>query len=557
MSSGFEKQILRLLRRYAVAIVGLSFAGNLLMLALPLYTLQVYDRVLQSGSGATLLVLTLIVVPLTVGYGVLDYAVRRAGAGTAAALERLAAVPVLHRDIGAGERLGRQSVDTLIGLLNGNRFGHLLDLLWAPLFIVILALIDPMLAVISLVGCAVLVAVVWWSEWRQHAEAPVIRPQQERYARFWLRSVAHRESIIGNGATGPMAAHGRMLMHRAVDGRLAESGIGHLTFAGARTVRMMLQVALVGTGGVLAIRGELSGGGIVAATIMMARALAPIEQCLSSWRSLGDAWRAIGWLTDPARAGDRARPAAPALPAGDALLRLDGLAYGPPNAEAPLCSDISFELGRGAIMVVIGMVGTGKTSLLRVLCGIEEPKAGAVLRAGTHPADGGLGYAPQQPHLFEGTVAENVAMFRPHTPEQVWQAIRDAGVERIVGQMPGGVDHPIGELTMLSGGQQQAICLSRAFFGRPPLMIFDEPTARLDSHAELAFAKALHESRQRGASCIVVTHSDRILRLADKLLLLRPGEPHELFETSEQLVRKLAPRGQPDAALAQAAIPAE
>lgn len=542
-----------ILGRYLARIVGLSFVGNVLMLALPLYTLQIYDRVLQSGSSATLIVLTLIVVPLTLGHGILDFAIRRAGAGTAAAIDRLTSPTMLEHDVRTGDAIGRRNLDTIVSLLDGNRFGHLLDLAWAPMFLLVLALIHPLLSLVAMVGIALLIVTAWRAERAHHGHDKVANASQEALRRFWGRSVLQRDTWIAHKAQDVMVARMAELAPQALMGRLAGSRIDQLGFTRARTIRMLLQVALMACGAGLAIAGVISAGAIFAASLMTSRAVTPVENILSSWRSVGETWTALKWLMQASEPPDNAEQRAPAplRLASPAVLRLRGVTYGPSGGTSVLFRDINCDLAPASVLTVIGAVGAGKSTLVRLMAGIEPPQAGQII----HPsADSAIGYAPQQPHLFPGTVAQNIALFRPHTAETVEAAIREAGVERIIKEIPGNVGHMISEVPVLSGGQQQAICLARAFFGRPALMVFDEPTARLDVPAEMDFARALAAARRRGAAIIVVTHSERILRLADQLLVLYAGATHELFDRPEQVAARMAAGRSAPAVPADAAV---
>ena len=531
------------------SVAAFSAAINLLMLLPALYMLQVYDRVLSSGNGDTLLMLTVLVLGLYALMGALEWLRGLLVIRLGDALDRRLAARVygaaFDRQLAGGANPAAQAVSDLNQVrqfLTGNAIFAFFDAPWAPLYLLVLFLFHPLLGALALVGALLLLALALINErWsrqplrqsgRLNAEAGKLAGDQIRQA----------ETIQAMGMLGRVRGRWAAPHGEAVDQQHLASERAALMTALTRTLRIALQSLMLGGGAWLAIQGDLTPGMMIAGSILIGRMLAPVEQVVGVWRQWSGtrlAHRRLCLLLSsyPAPAAGLALPA----PAG--ALAVEGLTVVPPAGQRVTLSGLSFSLAAGEILGVVGESGSGKSSLARALVGVWPARTGKVRLDGAdlHGWDRErlgpwLGYLPQDVALFAGSVAENIARFGPVHADSVVAAATEAGVHEMILRLPQGYDTVLGDGGAgLSGGQKQRIGLARALYGEPVLLVLDEPNANLDERGEAALAATLRGLKERGRTVVLITHRAGVLACTDKLLALSGGTARAFGPTGKVL----------------------
>lgn len=531
---------------------------NLLYLAPSLYMLQVYDRVVPTRGVITLVMLTLIFAMAIVAVGLLDLVRNRLLLRASARLDRLLAGPIIDALLNVAANSPAavtaatlREFDVFRQTMTGVGVLALFDAPWAPVYILVCFLIHPAIGALALAGAVVLSLLSWASE---RASSGAMKEAIQREAQ------AYSSLDLSLGAAGVVAALGmreamvrRHLRERfEANGLVARTGLGAARYtAMIKSARLLLQSLALGLGALLAIEQQISAGAIFASSLLIARALQPIELVNGAWKSLLQARAAWGHVAELfERRGAALVPTA--LPAPTGAIAVENLGIAAPTNDRLLIGGVSFTLERGELLGVIGPSGAGKSTLARALVGIARPVQGVVRLDGSDlrnwpPAQLGeaIGYVPQEPVLFRGTIKENIARFRTETlaghmlDEQVVQAAQLCGAHDFIVRLPQGYDTPLGwGGAGLSVGQAQRITLARALFGAPSLVVLDEPNAALDADGELRLAAALENLRARGVTLVVIAHRAGILQTADKLLVMRGGRV-EMFGERTQIVARL------------------
>lgn len=512
---------------------------NLLMLTAPLYMLQVYDRVLVSRSEETLLALSLLMAFLFLLMGLLDHArgriMARVGARLQAQLDaRVGAAAVRRLAVAPDDpaaRNARHDLDALARFWASPVVLALFDAPWAPVFAAAIFVFHPWLGWLALAGGLVIVGLSWLNQ--RATERPVqtsglAAQSADRQAE---RLAAEAEVIQALGMTRAALLRVAAWRDRALaTGLQASDAAGRYTVL-IRTFRLFLQSAMLGLAAWLVLRQELSAGAMIAASILMGRALQPVEQAVAQWSVLTRARQARPRLAALLSAVPEKLAATP-LPRPPAMVEVRGLTLLPPGGDSPILRDIGFRLGPGQALGVIGPSGSGKSSLARALVGSWHPSAGQV-RLGGATLDqydpemlGALvGYLPQRVALFDGTVAENIARLQPDAdPARVIAAAEAAAAHAMILQLDQGYDTMLSaQGGRLSGGQIQRIGLARAVYGDPVLLILDEPNAHLDNEGAEALAQAIRQAKAKGAAVVVMAHRPAALQDCDLLLVLNGG----------------------------------
>ncbi|WGH79661.1 type I secretion system permease/ATPase [Jannaschia ovalis] len=512
---------------------------NLLMLTGPLYMLQVYDRVLGSRSEETLVALSILATFLFVTMGVLDHArgrvMARVGARLQAALDGTVFDATLRAEAARPGPPPPASpmthIDAIRRLLASPVFLALFDLPWTPLFLAAIFLFHPALGWLAMAGGAALVALALAN--RAATAGPALRAQAaEAEAEAIARQVAAQAEVTRALGMAPAARHrwadprGAALVQAVTQSDRA----GGFTTA-TKTARLFLQSAMLGLGAWLVLQGALTAGAMIAGSILLGRALAPIETLVGQWQLVGAARRGQRAIRDMLRA---LPPPAPrlSLPVPRGHLSVADLTLIPPGGGPPVLRGLSFALRPGQALGVIGASGAGKTSLARALCGIWPPAAGQVRLDGATldqyaPEDLGahIGYLPQVVTLIDGTIAQNIARLRSDAdPAAIHAAARRAAAHDMITALPEGYDTRIGaEGGGLSGGQIQRIGLARALFGAPRILVLDEPNSNLDHAGGQALNHAIREMKAAGCTVIVIAHRPAAIRDCDLLLRLERG----------------------------------
>ena len=533
------------------ALMGFSLAVNLLMLVSPLYMLQVYDRILTSGSTDSLIWLSLIAVFLLGIYAAAEAGRRRVSSLIGDRLEATFAVRMFARfESGADEKVMLpKDMSDLSRIQATFQNGSLLafaDLPFTPLFIGLLFLLDPLLGAISLIGGLTVFAVAIIAEITTKstgaAAATATANAQEQ-----LSGAARQHSAIrAMGMTQSIETLWRKQREDALEHTLKTSKMDASYASIARASRQILQILILGAGGFLVLSQSMSPGGIVAGSVIMSRALAPIDQIVGGWRSFVQA--RTSWQSLTARlTTDHKRQDFTPLPRPSATLMIDRLSVGAPSLDAPIVRPFSYEVRGGNLISMVGASGCGKSSLLQTLAAVWPTKSGEVLLAGRSVHDWAnedrgqyVGYLPQSIDLAPGTIAQNIARFTEAHPEEIYQAARDAGAHDMILSLADGYETQIGPTGVgLSGGQKQLIGLARALFRSPVLLLLDEPTANLDAETATTVIGALQSRAALGSIVITSTHDARLAQNSHtQLTLAHGGVIATPMQTSSQTTTK-------------------
>lgn len=526
---------------------------NPLMLTGPIFMLQVYDRVIPSRSGPTLVVIFVLAAFLYAMMALLDSArVRimvRIAARVRASVERpLAEVRfrALLREPGHPVALGAlRDLDSVHRALASPAMLALLDTPWMLVFFGFLLLLHPALGLLALSGGLVLVGLAVWGQWR--SRGPTARAQQSTQAADRVaRSLdGDAETLAALGMEAITLTQWQARRGAALTAMLQAQDCSGVDGAVARAFRMLMQSAILALGAWLVLQGHLSPGLIIASSILMGRALAPVEQLATQWTELRAAmvaWRRVAHLL-----ANAPEPASPANRNGRAAgpLSVQGLVVAPRVGGAPLLRIKGFEVPPGRALGVIGASGSGKSTLARVLIG-AVPAATGAMRLGDDllpmppPVGNTLGYLPQRIALLEGSIADNISRFEPGaTPAAVEAAARAAGVHDMIVALPKGYGTSVtASGGPLSGGQVQRVGLARALYGAPQLMILDEPNAHLDAEGSAALNTAIRTLKSRGAVVLVMAHRPAAITECDDLLVLDDGA-QVAFGPRERVLRDM------------------
>lgn len=530
-----------------------SFFTNVLYMALPLYTYQVYGRVMVSQNQATLWILTAVTLFVFMVSSTIDDFRARILINYGVMLDQRVSGRVFSGLFDAAVRgdpsarsQALRDLDSFRQTLTGVAAAAFFDLPWMPVFLLVLFLINPLLGFASTAGAVALLGLAL-------AQERAIRPPAREANDAALKSYAFTEAALRNGevvrAMGMLPTLGAAwARHRQVTiERGAHASEKSNTYTDIiKTLRMGIQVLVIGIGAALILEHKMAQGMIFANMILVSRALQPIERIVSAWEPLNNMARSHARLMELLQKSE-APTAVTALPRPTGRLSVEGINFAPPGAQRLILANLNFRIEPGEMLGVIGPSGAGKSTLARLLVGIWRPINGAVRLDGADVfawdrADFGkyVGYLPQDTELFAGTVRDNIGRFRADvTDEEVVRAATMAGVHELILRMPKGYDTDVGEGgVVLSAGQRQRIGLARAMLGEPAYIVLDEPNASLDAEGEDALLKAIEAMKGKGATVVVISHKPGIFRSADKLLVLREGRI-DLFGPRDQVMARL------------------
>lgn len=546
--------------RPSLIAVGLfSLAINVLTLTVPLHMLHVYDHVLTARSGATLFFLTLLAIGLLAALGLIELFRSRVLVRAGVQLdhdfaERMFGAAVSDKLRGRSDNPTQalRDLDALRGFVSGGALPVLFDAPWAPIFIAVTFLLHPLLGAIALAGATVLLLTALANESATRRRSQSATADTIAAAGFADQALRNAEVIEAMGMAPALIERWQNRHRLAVDGHAMVADRSGSFVAIAKFWRPLLQVGMLAGGAWLAIDNIITPGVMIASSIIMSRALAPIEGAIGSWRGFLSARTAYHRLRETlARHGET--PSRMALPDLKGDLLVSNLYVAPPRAVKPVLKGISFSLAPGAAIGVIGPSASGKSTLARALVGAWPIVSGEIRLDGAALADldrarigRRIGYLPQDIELFDGTVAENIARFGEPDPEGVLTAANLAGLHNIILRLPQAYDTPIGPGgEALSGGQRQRIALARAVYGRPALVILDEPNANLDAEGEDALLTAIVALKKQGTAVVVIAHRPTIVGAVDNILLLRDGVMEMLGPRAEVLAKVTRPAGAP------------
>ncbi|MDO9179398.1 MAG: type I secretion system permease/ATPase [Agitococcus sp.] len=542
------------LRRILLTLILFSLVLNVLMLAPSLYMLQVYDRVLTSQNKFTLLAITVIILVAYLAIGFIEWIrstmlVRLSAAMDLTESNRIHAAAFAQNAVARSMSPAQvmQDFSAVRQVVTGSVVLALLDLPWTPLYVALLFAFAWPLGLIALIGMVLLAAIAIISE-RITKEPLEEAGKIASQAAFALNK--HHRNIEIISALGMIPVLGKRWQAQNKEALLlqiqASSKMSKLTALG-RYIRLTLQSLILGMGALLVLDGKMSGGMMIAGSILLGRALAPVEQLIGSWKQLINGLAAHQRLQQ--LLGDNDNTEQPfALPAPKGQLTVEGVTVVLEGKTEPVLRNILFTLGAGEILAVVGASASGKSTLARTILGLISPNVGEVrldsadVRQWPREKLGQyLGYLPQDIELFEGTVAENIARFQEVDASLIIAAAQLAHVHDMILRLPKGYDTVVGEGgAMLSGGQRQRLALARAVFGNPKLVVLDEPNSNLDDQGERALAQTLLSLKQQGTTVIVISHRTSILTVVDKMLLLQEGTQVS-FGLREQVMKQLLP----------------
>jgi len=540
-----------------IAVGALTGVINVLMLTGSLFMLQVYDRVLPSRSVPTLLALGAMAAALFAFQGFLDMCRGRILVRIGSFLnenlneriyDALARVPLKIQGKADGIQPVRD-LDQIQGFLSGLGPTALFDMPWMPLYLGICFVFHPWIGITALAGALVLVSLTLWTEALTRAPAKATAEANAR--RLGLAEVTRRnaEVLQAMGMRGHLAAAWSDANERYRGSSVRTADVAGGLGAASRVLRMMLQSTVLAVGAYLAINQEATAGIIIASSILVSRALAPVELAIANWKGFVAARQSRGRLTDLLKMMEQSTPGT-RLPPPTKSLAVEALNIAPPGQTKIVVNDASFALQSGQGLGIIGPSASGKSSLARGLVGVWTPARGKVRLDGAAleqwSSEGlgpHIGYLPQDVELFEGTVAENIARFSPDfDSDAVIEAARAAGVHELIVRLQDGYDARVGEGGVaVSAGQRQRIALARALYGNPFLVVLDEPNSNLDAEGDEALTRAILGARARGAIVIVIAHRPSALLGVDLILAMANGRV-QAFGPKEEVLQKVLER---------------
>lgn len=547
------KQTLRACVPTLIAAMVFSGGVNLLFLAPSLYMMQVFDRVLSSGSETTLLMLTLIVALALATMALLDEARTRALGRISLRIDRRVADrlygALVERSAVLKSNMRSQAIrdlDTFRQVIAGPAFHALFDVPWMFLYIGIVFMLHPFMGFVAIAGAVWLVLISIASELScrnplKEANEQAVKVYGQTDAQLRNAEVVQAMGMLPSMLRRWVTERNHLLALQVLASD-RNSGYQALT----KFSRMFFQSLMMAAGAYLVLEREMTGGAMFAATLMMGRALAPVEQLVGAWKMILGAKQSFDRV-DNILAVTPPRDVAMQLPTPKGHLEIERLVYVPPGTDSMVLKGISFALQPGESLGIIGPSASGKSTLARLLVGVWLPRSGTVRLDGANVftwdrGDFGrhVGYMPQDVELFAGTVKDNIARFTDPDPEKVVEAARKAGVHDMILHLKNGYETEIGEGgAVLSGGQRQRIGLARAIYGNPRLLVLDEPNASLDGQGEEDLLKMLLQVKKDGTTVIVIAHRPHILNHMDKMMLLRDGQI-ELFGPRQEVVARLS-----------------
>ena len=557
-----RSELTRTLRlfKYEFLIVGLfSMVANLLMLAPTLYMLQVYDRVLVSRSELTLIFVSLITLFL---FGVMAFSewarsrlLVRIGVRLDAALGTRVFNASFEANLSRSGAAAQRSFQDLIELrqfVTGNGTLAFFDVPWMPVYLAVLFFLHPFLGWVALAFTLVQLALAWFGHRNTVAPADAASKAGQAANLFLQTKLRNTEVVESMGMLGGLQKRWAERHAHYMEQQGASQALSHRISAISKWVRYCQQSFALAAGALLVIDGQLTAGAMIAANVLMGRALAPIDQLVGTWRGFLSARNAFERLESLLEAHPERDPALTrAAPRG--ALRLQQVVASAPGRKEPILKGVDLQADVGTVTVVLGPSGSGKSTLARVLMGIWPDVRGEVLLderplSGWDRAELGphVGYLPQDVEMFDGTIAENIARFSDVDSEKVIAAARSAGLHEMILRFPKGYDTPMGEAGgLLSGGQRQRVGLARALYGNPAVIVLDEPNANLDDAGEAALMQAVREFKAKGRTIFLITHRPGAIAVADQLVVLQDGRVQAQGPRDAVLAQLQAHRQQP------------
>ena len=547
------ERVLKACRSSFLSVGSFSMFINMLMIVPAIYMLQVYDRVIASGSISTLVMLTLVMLLLLITMGGLEWVRSRIMVRVSTKIDVLLSTRVFDVSFkqslySGGANTSAQPLSDLTGLrqfLTGNGLFAFFDAPWVPIYIAIMYLFHPLFGTVAVVCTVILVTIAILNERLTSKTLMEANKENSAATQFTSKNLRNAEVIESMGMLERIRdrwfeKNRKVLALQAI----ASDRAGILTTL-SKSIRMIVQSLILGLGAYLAVKQEISPGLMIAGSILLGRALAPIDQMIGVWKQFVTARSQYARLND-LLGKVAAEPEKMSLPEPSGEIRVEAVSVIPPGARTPAVQGINFAVTAGATVGIIGPSAAGKSTLARALLGIW-PTAGGKVRLdgadifawkreelGPH-----IGYLPQDIELFEGSISENIARFGEIDSEEVVRAAKLAGVHEMILRLPNGYDTEIGiSGGSLSGGQRQRIGLARAVYGQPKLVVLDEPNSNLDDQGEAALASAISQLKQQQTTVFIITHRATVLGILDLLLVMKEGT-QALFGPRDQVIAEL------------------
>ncbi len=539
-------------KRSMYAVLAFSFVVNLLLLTSPLFMLQVYDRVLLSQSEQTLIALIAVAFFCLTLLGFIEVIRNWLLNRISVQFDRDLGEATFSEVMSEGENSKPvHDLNTIRSFLNAPYILALFDVPWMPLYLGFVYILHPMLGHIGLVGAVVLFVLAIINDVITKTDSTKANEAFGSASRFVEHSSRNKDAILGMGMLPALTR---------IWGMFQQAGLGHQTLASdrnalissiAKVFRQVIQVSVLAMGAYLTIQGATTAGVMIAASIIIARALAPVEQSIQGWRSLAKTKQSYLALTQ-FMSSYESLPEATQLPEpkGDIVFQnVVSVFQNEKGEKFPIIRNLSFKMNTGDVIGVIGPSGSGKSSIIKLLLGISQPVSGSVRIDGAQMTKSvreqyskHIGYLPQEVGLFDGTVAENIARFTEDEDEEVVQAAMLAGAHELILSLPQGYETIVGPSgNNLSGGQRQRIGLARAVFKKPSIVVLDEPTSNLDQEGCAALLHVLSVLQRRETTVIMVAHQNHLFKYMNKIAVIRSGQL-EMYGPRDDVLSELQPK---------------
>ncbi len=525
-------------------VSGLTYAAilsaviNVLQLTVPLFMLQVHDRVVNSQSTDTLIMLIVVAAVALATYCALDYVRALTYQVMASKLVRKLNLPVLQAAVSASVTKSVSQSSQAIRDLNdirsfvvGNAISVPLEALWAPIFLGVLFALHWLYGLVALISATIILSFSLLSDFLTRRATKRANESALQNIGEISGSLRHAEAIEAMGMLPALASRWRRNQLHTQDLLDVTTRRSRALASVTRTCRYLMQIAVLSIGAILVINQEVSAGSMVASSIIMGRMLLPFDSMVDGWRQwviAAAAWKNVQDLLENQAPKRETKP----TPRTQGDLKVDRLVFAPPGSDVPVLKGVSFQLSPGEVLGIVGPSAAGKSTLARMLIGVTKPTTGGVYLDGNNvylwergSFGDMVGYLPQSVSLLDGTIRDNIARMRDADPRLVLDAARLADVHDMIGRLPLGYDTRLGDGGyLLSGGQRQRIGLARAIYGRPRLIVLDEPNANLDTDGERALIRAIEALRADGAIIVLIAHRPSIMQVADKIMVLQEGK---------------------------------
>lgn len=530
-------------------IAAFSFSINLLFLVPAFFTMQVFDRVISSNSPETLLVLlfgTMIALLILL---LLDYVRTRLQNVLGNLLEERLSPPVVKaivvrtsRSPGGARSEGIRDVSSLRAMFSANGLIALFDAPWVVVYVVVIWAFHPTLGIGAAISAFLMLALAWLNDRISRKAIENAQNEGRRASRYVESSLRNAEVLQALGMTRRLLARWRSLQNDATGLQTNASRSNVAFMAGTKAVRQAIQIVMLSLGAWLVLSQEASAGIMIATSILLGRAVQPVEQLVGSWRLLIEARAGYGRLQELSKDFERDEPRV-AIPRPTGRLTVENVSYRAPGSESLILTNIAFSLPAGESLAILGPSAAGKSTLARLLVGVWAPTAGKVRLDGADVAywpreqlGQYIGYVPQDVELFDGTVAENIARLDEVDSAAVVEAAQCANAHEMILSLPAGYDTRVGEHgAWLSPGQRQRVALARALYGNPQYVVLDEPNSNLDGAGEAALVQAMSTLRRKKVTSIVITHRPSLISHVHKILVLGAGRIQQFGPATEVL----------------------